>query len=467
MASTILVVDDEKFIVEAISQHLDGAGYDVVGMINSTQAMETIQERDFDLVLTDLRMPDVSGMDLARAVHAKDTDTQVIILTGYATLDSAIESVRLDVYAYLNKPFELRELGQVVDRALTEQRLKRDNEALQANVAKLLDDVSTLYEVTRFLYDTNDWTMATEFVLDTLSIGLGLTYSGLLLKAEDGQYHFEKTNFPAGSRLVAQAETCSWELLDTMVSSGEPTYLENGEEASSLFEALSTPGDPLQGIQFTPIRYHEILLGYLIVFVAGETAVVSDNSRKLLQILAIQIAPLVYQSRSGDVLEHTQGRGWHVDSQNLFERYLADQTPDEPIGISLLRFVTPRDLASLEELTSFHAWCSDMLLRHEPESTLYWLGADTAMAFFPRTNQVQAEIACMALADDFHRTELTAQKKEDAARLFYGSASWPQDDLAIPEFLTGIWALLMNRIHNYAKEQVALRTEDDGNEFTL
>jgi len=97
MAATILVVDDEKFLVEGISQHLRDSGYQVVGLVDSTKALEAVRNEDFDLVLTDLRMPGVSGIDLARAVCDKDTDTQVIILTGYATLDSAIESVRLDV----------------------------------------------------------------------------------------------------------------------------------------------------------------------------------------------------------------------------------------------------------------------------------------------------------------------------------------------------------------------------------
>lgn len=460
MASSILVVDDEKFIVEAISQHLVGAGHEVVGLIDSTQALETIQERDFDVVLTDLRMPEVSGMDLARAIHTKGTDTQVIILTGYATLDSAIESVSLDVYAYLNKPFELRELGQVVDRALTEQCLRRDNEALQASVAKLLDDVSTLYEVTRFIYDTDDWTMTIEFILDTLSIGLGLTHSCLLLRTEDGQYHLERANFPKESRMASQLEANSWESLDAVVSSREPTYVENPSEVSLLFQESSSPDEPLHGIQFIPIRYRESLLGFLVVFITGQPSTVPDDLRMLLQILAIQVAPPIFQLLSGSREGGAKNRTWHVDSQNLFEQYLADHTYNGPVGVSLLRFVTPREIDSQRELTSFHKLCSHMLLKHEPESTLHWLGADTAWAFFPGANQVQAEITCMALADDFQRAESTDQRKDGVAELFYGSGSWPQDDLTISEFLTGIWTVLMSRIHKRVWEQVASRSEN-------
>ena len=82
MSANILVVDDERFIVEAVSQHLKHKGYNVLNFIDSTKALEAIEEQDFDLVLTDLRMPEVSGMDITRAVRAKETDTMVIILTG-------------------------------------------------------------------------------------------------------------------------------------------------------------------------------------------------------------------------------------------------------------------------------------------------------------------------------------------------------------------------------------------------
>ena len=109
MQARILVVDDEKFIVEAISQHLTHLGHEVLSFLDPAEALLAIKSEQVDLVLTDLRMPDVSGMDITRAVHDKGEDTRVVILTGYATLDSAIESVHLQVYAYLNKPFDLRE----------------------------------------------------------------------------------------------------------------------------------------------------------------------------------------------------------------------------------------------------------------------------------------------------------------------------------------------------------------------
>ena len=458
MAATILVVDDEKFIVEAISQHLRDSGYQVVGLVDSTKALETVRNEDFDLILTDLRMPGVSGVDLARAVYDKDTDTQVIILTGYATLDSAIESVSLDVYSYLNKPFDLRELSQVVDRALTAQRLKRENEVLQARVSKMLDDISTLYEVTRFLYDTDDWAITMEFVLDTLSIGLGVTHSCLLLKDEEKRYNVGKANFPEESALAERVAAYSWESLETIISSEEPTLLEAKGKTSRLPEELSTPDESLQGIFFVPFRYHERLLGFLVVFLTEGMAALSEDQSKLLQIVAVQLAPQVFQSIGKQLQDQTS---WYSEAHRILrQRIAASKAYDGPTGVSLLRFVTPRPLAAQEEMASFHQLCSEMLLRHEPEAQFHWLAADTALALFPGANQVQSEITCMAMAEEFRKSELESSKTDGVAELFHASAAWPHDTMDTAEFLTMVWARLIEQIHQYTHQQLTSKTKD-------
>jgi len=458
MAATILVVDDEKFIVEAISRHLSGSGYKVEGLADSTKALESIQNNDFDLVLTDLRMPGVSGIDLARAVHDKAADTQVIILTGYAALDSAIESISLDVYSYLNKPFDLHELGQVVDRALTAQRLKRENEALQLRISKMLDDISTLYEVTRLLYDTDDWALTMEFVLDTLSIGLGMTHSCLLLKDEGDRYTVGKVNFPEGSALAERATACSWESLEAKVSSEEPTFLEMKGKTSQLPKGLSSKDEPLQGVFFVPIRYQESLLGFLAIFLKEGMAALSEDQSKLLQIVAIQLAPQVFQSTGKRLQDQTS---WYSEAQRILRQQIADsEASDGPLGVNLLRFVTPRALAAPEEMASFHQLCSEMLLKHEPEAQFHWLAADTALAFFPGANQVQSEITCTAMAEEFRKSELDRDKTGGVAKLFHISAAWPYDTMDTVEFLTMVWARLVEHIQQYTHKQLAVKKED-------
>ncbi|MEE9465730.1 MAG: response regulator [Candidatus Neomarinimicrobiota bacterium] len=451
MKSRILVVDDEKFIVEAISQHLTQCGYDVSSFVDANDALKAIQAEQFDLVLTDLRMPDISGMDITRAVYEKKTDTMVLILTGYATLDSAIESVHLQVYAYLNKPFDLRQLGQVVERALTEQRLKRENEILQAQIGKMLHDVTTLHEVTRLLYDTNDWDMTMEFVLDTLSLGFGITHSCLLFVNAQGEYSVGKVNFPDKSPLHAKVPAYPWQELSGLVSEEDLTVLENRGETNKLFKKFSADKESLSSIYFIPIRYRDIHLGFLTVFSTAKQQAISDDQITLLRILATQIAPQVYADKK-DGLGETVSADIAVAQGML--RLAIDSSLGEAshFGVNLLRFVTPRPLTNFEEIGTFHNTCADLTRRHEPKADLLWLTVDTAFALFPDSNLAQSDITCMALAKDFQETELADLEDEGTAELIFASAVWPQEASGTAEIIYLAWSRLLAKIQSISSQ---------------
>ncbi len=460
MESRILVVDDEKFIVEAISQHLKQSGYEVATFIDPVKAKEVIETEDFDLVLTDLRMPHVSGMDITRAVHERNRDTLVIILTGYATLDSAIESVHLQVYAYLNKPFDLRQLGQVVERALTEQRLKRENEILQARIAKMLNDVTTLHKVSQLLYDTDDWDMTLEFVLDTLSIGLVLTHSCLLFKDEGNGYRLGKGNFPDKSPLGKKIANYSWKNLETTVSMDKPSSLKAGGEQPKMIQELSSRSEPLHGISFTPIRYRERLLGFLVVFCVDETQCITEEQQLLLEILATQIAPQVFQSDERQADQARADLSLANVQEALGQEIDAQGGAGGVVGINILRFITPRVLTSQVEIDAFHQTCSQLVLKHDPHAKLQWLMADTAFMILPGANQVQGEITCMALSEDYQKSELADAKAEGVAKLLFASAAWPQDAASTAELVIAVCSRLMHQIHENAFKQLATKSVD-------
>lgn len=455
MKPRILIVDDERFIVEAISQHLIQCGYHVMSYVDAAEALKAIQTEHFDLVLTDLRMPDISGMDITRAVYDQKSDTMVIILTGYATLDSAIESVHLQVYAYLNKPFDLRQLGQVVERALTEQRLKRENEALQAQISKMLRDVTTLHEVTRLLYDANDWDMTMEFVLDTLSIGLGITHSCLLFKDAQGEYQVGRLNFPSGSPLHEKVPAYSWKSLSAEVSEEELTELENSGETAKLLKKFSSTQESLKYIYMIPIRYRDLHQGFLVVFIVAEQEALTEDRQALLRIMATQIAPQVYDNAGTGIAEKT-GRP-DIDAAQAMLRLAIDSAGGDgaEFGISLLRFVTPRILATMEEADAFHQACLQMTRRHEPKANLLWLTADTAFALFPDSNLAQSDITCMALAENFRETELADHKGDNAAKLIFASAAWPQEADRTTDIIHLVWSRLLAKIHTEASRAAA------------
>ncbi|HEV7643066.1 MAG TPA: sigma-54 dependent transcriptional regulator [Pyrinomonadaceae bacterium] len=115
---TILVVDDEKGQREILEVILSGEGYDVTTASSGEAAMKFVHDRRFDLVLTDLKMTGMSGIDLLKELVAFDKSIMVILLTAHGTVDSAFEAKDLGAFAYLQKPYERENLLETVGRAL-------------------------------------------------------------------------------------------------------------------------------------------------------------------------------------------------------------------------------------------------------------------------------------------------------------------------------------------------------------
>jgi DNA-binding NtrC family response regulator len=127
MNPKILVVDDDTASVETTIEVLEREGYQLFSASGGHQALEILREEDIDVVITDLKMPDLSGIDLLKYIQNYNLHTQVIILTGYGTIDSAVEAMREGAFYYLKKPIEINTLRQTVINALEKQLLLRQN----------------------------------------------------------------------------------------------------------------------------------------------------------------------------------------------------------------------------------------------------------------------------------------------------------------------------------------------------
>ena len=116
----ILVIDDEKFIQEGCNRILTGEGYDVETSYTGQEGFKKMEEETYDLVITDLMMPGISGMEALKKIKKNDPDIGVIIITGYPTPETAVEAIKLGALDYLPKPFTPSELISVVKKAIEE-----------------------------------------------------------------------------------------------------------------------------------------------------------------------------------------------------------------------------------------------------------------------------------------------------------------------------------------------------------
>ncbi len=126
MAETcVLVVDDEESVATTIEAILRLDGHDVIAVTSGAEAVRLLNERQFDVVLTDLRLGDMDGIDVLREVQRTSPDTASIMLTGYASLESAVAALRSGAYDYLMKPSDVEELRATVNRAIERRQLRR------------------------------------------------------------------------------------------------------------------------------------------------------------------------------------------------------------------------------------------------------------------------------------------------------------------------------------------------------
>ncbi len=134
-AGSILLVDDEERLVRNLARALEGAGFEVSSTTSPREAQRLLARRVFDVLVVDNRMPELTGLELIRELVSQQAEAerpQILMMTAHATLESAIEAMRLGAFDYLQKPFEVEELVVAARRALDHQRLRTQHSYLLA-----------------------------------------------------------------------------------------------------------------------------------------------------------------------------------------------------------------------------------------------------------------------------------------------------------------------------------------------
>ncbi|MCB9796475.1 MAG: sigma-54-dependent Fis family transcriptional regulator [Alphaproteobacteria bacterium] len=190
MPEQILVVDDERVLRTNILRYLKQAGHEVAGVASAEEAIAHIEKEEVDLVITDLRMPGLGGVGLLKHLRDARPETLALVMTAYASLDSAIEALRLGAQDYLLKPISLEELERKVGQLLEQRALRRQ-------VARLRDELHRRFEADEMIAGAP----AMKPVTRLLSKAAG-SRSTVLIEGESG----------TGKELVARAlhESSPW-----------------------------------------------------------------------------------------------------------------------------------------------------------------------------------------------------------------------------------------------------------------
>ncbi|MFO7708622.1 MAG: sigma-54 dependent transcriptional regulator [Desulfobacterales bacterium] len=130
----ILFVDDDRAILDIVREYLAEVGYRIDVVDNGLSALERIKDQPYQIVFTDIKMPDIDGLELLSAIKEYRPETEVIIVTGHGSMESAIQAMKTGSYDYLQKPFKLDVLKIIIDRIIGEKKLQQEKIILKSRV---------------------------------------------------------------------------------------------------------------------------------------------------------------------------------------------------------------------------------------------------------------------------------------------------------------------------------------------
>lgn len=137
MAEKILIVDDEPDMLKLLSMILrEKTPYEITTTNNPVEAVELAKKGEFDLVITDLKMPGLDGLQLLEEVKKRDEDIPVIIITAYGTIDAATEAIEKGGFDFITKPFKKEQILFTIEKALKWLRVQRENKMLKERLNK-------------------------------------------------------------------------------------------------------------------------------------------------------------------------------------------------------------------------------------------------------------------------------------------------------------------------------------------
>jgi len=326
-AERILVADDEPDVLEVALRALAQAGYQVTGVPNGAAAVEEARRQPYDMLVADVKMPGMNGLRAYRLVKEFSPDTIGLIITGYGTMEMAIEAVRLGVNAFILKPFGPDELCAAVARALEARRLARENARLRA--------LLPVHELTRALLATTDLSHLVAQVVALAAHATGAACCSLLLVDAEMQelvlaavHGAEKPLSPP--RLKMGEGIAGW-----VARSGEPLALRGALPLDARFARFADGASAV----CLPLMAGGKAIGVMSLVKSGQEQPFTEADSELLSILAGGAAVAIENARLFTDLQQAYQRLADLDHRKSEFISLAAHELRSPLA-TLLTYAT-------------------------------------------------------------------------------------------------------------------------------
>ena len=290
----VLVVDDEKFIREILAEFLGMEGYVVRTAEDGHAALAELTRTHYDLVISDLKMPRMGGIELLSHIARVDPRALTIIMTGFGTVETTIDAMKRGAYDYILKPFKVEEVIHIVQRGIEKQRLSAENLRLK--------EALSLYKVSEAIAAS----LSLDEVLSTVAdAALGEVHADMVATwLDDGEGGLFERQRVRGPGLPADVEIARLDPSQLIAHfSGDPTLVEQGSRGARFFaEPLALP---LESFMAVPLRVKQRLFGWVALASFTKSKRFDEGQRKLLSMIGSRAAAAIENARLYEDLRGT------------------------------------------------------------------------------------------------------------------------------------------------------------------
>jgi response regulator RpfG family c-di-GMP phosphodiesterase len=287
----ILVVDDEKVIREILSDFLKEEGYAVTTVEDGAAAIEELHRSSYNLVISDLKMPNMGGLELVQQITEESLPVLTVIMTGFGTVETAIEAMKRGAYDYILKPFKVEEVVHIVQRGLDRQRLQHENMRLK--------DALSIYRISEAIATSLSVDTVLDLVLEATLEAVDADVVSLLL--EDPQ---REGRFTERMRKVSQRQSVDMHAPMLKLDEVLPVFrddrplLVHGNRANQFLEQPAAPlSKQLVSFCSIPLKLKGRIIGMLNVYSYTRGAKFSEGQRKMLYVLGSRAAVSIENAR--------------------------------------------------------------------------------------------------------------------------------------------------------------------------
>lgn len=291
---TILVIDDELFMRRLCDDMLSLRGFRVLTAENAKEGMAKLEQGGIDVVLLDIMMPELSGLEFLPIIKKTDPDVFVIIITAYATLENAIEALKKGAYDYIRKPFRPHELYHSVDKAISRRRIELENKRLIQDLQVKVKELATLNRVGEYIHSLVEIDRLLEKIVLSIAAVMGVEIVSIMLIEKETQEMVIRAATGLPEEVVRMTrQKVGQGIAGWVAEKGEPLLIHDIEKDSRFAKLASDGKYKTKSLLSVPLLTKAGVIGVLNVNSKATGETFNEHDLELLTTFSSQAAAAI------------------------------------------------------------------------------------------------------------------------------------------------------------------------------